>query len=180
MPFVNRWGPEDVTRVRIAHDPHIGRVGVFHDDDPDGAPDFTRQNPGRQRQCMAGGLCQVCAHPVPWSRRFLVASAETLEIVEVAGVPTAVTFEPWLCGRCADFALRYCPALIRRTRTDRLTLIPVTSRRQAVMVAAVASLDGPLREESLRVLPTLTVKVGLPGVFTVDRVTSAITVEAGD
>jgi hypothetical protein len=166
VPYVNLWGEEDPARLRIAHDPHVGRPGVFLDDADQTVPDFTRQHMGRQRECMAAGLCQVCGRPVPWSRRFLVVAPMSTERIELGGrkdVP--VVYEPWLDERCAQFATTRCPALIRRREDEDFHLVPATSRRQVVLVVSTGWLEGPLEAQSRRVKPAMWVKAALPGLL---------------
>lgn len=106
VPYINQWGAEDDPgRWRIAHDRHVNGPALFFDDDPDGEPDFTRQNMARQRECMVEGMCQVCARAVPWSRRWLVVADVTTNNISALGQDIAVIHEPWLCERCAGFAL---------------------------------------------------------------------------
>lgn len=125
VPYVNLWGEETPDRIHVAHDPNVGQRAAFLDDADAEVPDFTRQNMGRQRRCMALGLCQVCERPVPWSRRNVVISGVSVEWVPVAGQIRPVIFEPWLDDRCAEIATRWCPALIRRHHGDDLTVLPV-------------------------------------------------------
>lgn len=148
MPYVNLWGPEETGRFRLAHDPHVGRRAVFLDDADELVPDFTRQNMGRQRRCMAEGLCQVCGRPVPWSRRFLVLAPLSVEWVEVGGRERPVIHEPWLDERCAAIATGWCPALIRRRRDEELHTVPVRSKLDVELVLSVGRVDGPLAAET--------------------------------
>lgn len=151
VPYVNRWGPEDTgARLTVAHCRYAGQPAVFLDDSAETVPDFTRQNMGRQRQCMAGGLCQVCARPVPWSRRNLVIAPNSVEWVEVDGVrgEVPVVFEPWLDDRCAEIATRWCPALIRRSREEQLEVVPVRSPRDVQLVVSTGWIEGPLEEQT--------------------------------
>ena len=163
VPTINTWGHEsDVTRWRIAHDSHVGRPGVYFDDDPDAPPDFTHQNPGRQREAVLDGRCQVCWRDVPWSRRRLVIADLSVSWIDLPAAPgrqVPVVTEPWLCERCATFAVRVCPALIRRTRDEHLTVVEVTSRRDVEIVISHGWIEGPLEEESRRVQPAMWVKI---------------------
>lgn len=146
VPYVNRWGPEVADRMSVAYCRYADGDAIFLDDAGEEVPDFTHQNMGRQRECMAGGLCQVCARPVPWSRRNLVIAPDSVEWVRVAGrvgeVP--VVFEPWLDDRCAQIALQWCPALIRRRRGEQLDLVQVRSPRDAQLVVSTGWVDGHL------------------------------------
>jgi len=160
VPYVNLWGVEDVTRIRMGFDRHIAGPALFLDDEAETVPDFTKQHMARQRECMIAGLCQVCARPVPWSRRFLIVTGFTVQAIAVPELGEVVSIhEPWLCERCARFASQKCPALIRRTHEDDLQLIPVTSKRDVRMVASIGYVDGPLSEETQRVKPVMWVKV---------------------
>jgi hypothetical protein len=141
VPYINRWGPERPDAIRVAYDRHVGRPAVFADDTSDTEPDFTRQHMGRQRECMAAGLCQVCARPVPWSRRNLVVAPLSVEWVTLGGLRLPVVFEPWLDDRCAEIATKWCPALIRRRRDEQLIVHPVRSKRDAEQIASVGALD---------------------------------------
>lgn len=144
VPFINTWGPETAETTRVAHDPLVGGQATFIDDHGD-VPDFTRQSPQRQRQCMVEGLCQVCGKPVPWSRRNLVVADLAVEWVYVNELrrEVPVVMEPWLCNRCCDIAVNWCPALIRRERTDNLHVVPVRSQREAQMIVSVGAVSLP-------------------------------------
>lgn len=148
VPYVNRWGAEDVDRLSVGFDHHICQRAVFLDDSTQAVPDFTAQNMQRQRECWVRGLCQVCGRPVPWSRRYLVVADMSVDRIELRGRIVPVVFEPWLDERCATFALGQCPALIRRTRAERLTLVPVTSARQVRLTCSQGWVDGPLEAET--------------------------------
>jgi hypothetical protein len=164
VPYVNLWGDEDVTRISIRYDQHVRAPGVFLDDTHEIVPDFTRQNIQRQRQCMAAGLCQVCARPVPWSRRTVVLAALSVEWIDFAGRQVPVVNEPWLCRRCADFAVTHCPALIRRRRDEQLQIIPVRREKDCQLVVSRGYVDGPLEVESRRVQPAMWAKLLLTAV----------------
>jgi hypothetical protein len=162
VPWINLWGPEgDTERLSIRHDRHVGRPAVFYDDAGQTVPDFTRQHMARQREAMVTGLCQVCGRLVPSSRRFLVFADLSTDLVHVEGVgDVPVVTEPWLDERCARFAVTACPALIRRSRGDRLRLYQVRAR-DVTLILSVGSVDGPLEAESLRVMPVLWVKAAV-------------------
>lgn len=167
VPHINLWGPEDPARYSIEHDPAVGGLAIFLRDDDQTVPDFTRQNMHRQRQCMVEGLCQVCARPVPWSRRFLVISSISAgDPVHVEGLGRVVTVtEPWLDQRCASYALSHCPALLRRRRVTQprdLYVIRVTSKRDVVLVVSRGWVEGPLEAESRRIQPYMWAKLHLP------------------
>jgi hypothetical protein len=164
VPFINRWGAESTDRLSIEHDPNVGQLAIFDYDNHEPEPDFLHQNMQRQRKCMTLGWCQVCARPMPWSRRFLVVSSMSVEQVQVAGRPVAVVTEPWLDERCAEFALRICPGLIRRRTAHGLTLVPVTSKREVQLVVSNGWVEGHLEEESKRIQPAMWAKVALIGV----------------
>lgn len=161
MPYVNRWGPEDTDRMHLAHCRHARRRAVFVDDTAETVPDFTRQNMGRQRECMDEGLCQVCARPVPWSRRNLVIAPLSVEWVTVEGRQVPVVFEPWLDDRCAEIATRWCPALIRRRRDEELTVVPVRSRREVQLVVSTGWVEGHLEAETRANHAAMWIKVAL-------------------
>jgi hypothetical protein len=171
VPYINQWGGEDATRYRIALDRHVRGPALFLDDDQDGEPDFTHQNMARQRECMVAGLCQVCARSVPWSRRWLVVADVTTNNVRAIGQDIAVIHEPWLCQRCAAFAVEHCPALIRRRRTERLLLVPVTRRGVIRLFVSTGFVDppAPCAQESHRLMPAMWVKAQLPGVHALGK-----------
>lgn len=163
VPYVNRWGPESTARLAIRHDPWCGMPGLFDDDQDEAVPDFKAQNMGRQREVVARGLCQVCARPVPWSRRFLVVSSISVEWVrvEALGRTVPVVTEPWLDERCAEFAMAKCPGLIRRDRDDDLRLVAVNRQRDAMLIVSSGWTQGHLEEKSRRVLPAMWAKIAL-------------------
>lgn len=148
VPYINLWGPEDLTRTAVRYDPHVGMDAVFLDDEGQTEPDFTRQHMGRQRECMTAGRCQVCARPVPWSRRYLVIADMSSEVIDLGGRPAWVLTEPWLDERCAHFALQHCPALIRRRRDEHLTLLPVTSKNGLALTVSTGWIEGPLEAQT--------------------------------
>jgi hypothetical protein len=164
VPWVNLWGPEETSRLEIRYDRYAGRPGVFIDDTRQPIPDFTRQHMGRQREAMAGGRCQVCGRLLHRWPRYLVISDMSVQMVEVPGrgqVPLVT--EPWLCRRCADFAVETCPALIRRSRTEQLRVLTVPAPTSVRMVVTTGWIDGPLEAESCRVQPALWVKALVDG-----------------
>ncbi len=143
VPFVNAWGAETPERTRVEPDPRAaGRLALFHDDHGD-EPDFPRQNPGRQRECMVDGLCQVCGKFAPWSRRNLVLAPISVEWSYVDNLRRwlPVIFEPWLCDRCCEIAVGWCPALIRRRREEQLQVVPVRSPREVVPILSLGRVD---------------------------------------
>lgn len=164
VPYINAWGDESPERMRIDFDRRVGMRAAFYDDHGD-VPDFTRQAVQRQRECMVDGLCQVCARPVPWSRRFLVVAAMSVDMVQVDGVGlVAAVSEPWLDERCALIATRWCPDLIRRRRGERLQLIRVRSAGQVQLTTGTGWIEGPLEEETKRDPVAMYVRAILVGV----------------
>jgi hypothetical protein len=164
VPYVNRWGlEEDLTRVYLDHDRNVGRPGVFYRDDDLDVPNFTAQNMGRQRECMMQGLCQVCGKFIPWNRRFLVVAALSVERIKLGLRRVPVVTEPWLDEQCCEFAVKMCPALIRRSREEQLTVLPITSKRDVQAITSTGWIDGPYEEESRRVQPAMWVKLALTG-----------------
>jgi hypothetical protein len=166
VPWINRWvapgaGGEMVPeRVRIRHDRWVGGPGLFEVERPGDVPDFTRQDMGRQRESTIEGRCQVCARPVPWSRRFLVVADIATQVVDIDGVGEALVLtEPWLDRVCAPFAIEHCPALIRRHRDEHLSLLAVTSQDQVGLTVSRGWVEGPLEAESKRVQPAMWAKV---------------------
>lgn len=162
VPYVNRWGPERVESLSLRQDPHVRALGVFCDDTDQDVPDFTAQNMQRQRECMMRGLCQVCARAVPWTARYLVIASLSVERITMDGQESLVVTEPWLCGACAVFAVRTCPALIRRRRDEHLQVIRVP-QGDVTLVRSVGYVDGPLEVESRRLQPTMWVKAIVSG-----------------
>lgn len=163
VPYVNAWGLQDPARIRIGFDHHARRPGLFEDDDDhDGGPDFTRQNMQRQRECVLAGLCQVCARPVPWSRRRLVIAALSVQTIHLQGRAVPVVTEPWLCPRCAQFAVATCPALIRRSRGEQLVVVEVASATAVRIVLSTGWVEGsPCAAESLHTQPVMWAKIAL-------------------
>lgn len=143
VPYINAWGAETPESYRIAHDRLVGGPAMFRDDVGD-EPDFTRQNPQRQRECMVAGLCQVCGKRVPWSRRNLVISDLSVKWHWVGELrrEVPVVAEPWLCDRCCTIAVGWCPALIRRTRDEHLEVVKVRAEREAQLIVSNGVVDG--------------------------------------
>ena len=164
MPYVNRWGSEKGELLTIRHDPHVGGPAIFCDDEHETEPDFKAQNMQRQRECVAAGLCQVCARPIPWSRRFLVISGMSVEWVHVQtlGRTVPVVTEPWLDERCARFAMERCPGLIRRARKAELTLVPIRRQKDTQLVVSRGWVEGELEEASRELEPAMWCKIALP------------------
>jgi hypothetical protein len=159
VPWVNAWGTEVVERMAVRRDPWCARDAMYEDDEAETVPDFTRQSMQRQRESMLRGMCQVCARPVPWSRRWLVVTDVSVQPIRLDGRTVPVITEPWLCERCKDIAVSWCPALIRRTRADRLTAVPITSKRQVELVLSFGWLDGQPQTKVNN--PVMWVKVAL-------------------
>lgn len=163
VPYINHWGPERLDRMSIRPDVTVRMNAVFWDDEGETEPDFTQQNIQRQRECMAYGLCQVCARQVPWSRRFLVVSSISVETIEVEGLGERVSLtEPWLDEECARVAIEHCPGLIRRHRDEDLQVAKITSARQVQMVASTGWLDGPLEAQTRADPVAMWIKLLLP------------------
>lgn len=162
VPFVNRWGPEDVSRIAIRDDTTVRGLAVYFDDDDQQVPDFTAQSPQRQRWSMFHGLCQVCGREVPWPRRYLVLSSISVDQIEVEGQQRVALTEPWLDAQCAQLAIEHCPGLIRRRRDEDLSLISVESPRDYELAVSRGWVEGALEDESRRVSPAMWVKVLLP------------------
>jgi hypothetical protein len=163
VPYINLWGVEDPARFSVRHDPHVLAQAVFLDDAGETEPDFKRQNVGRQRECMAAGLCQVCARTVPWSRRNLVLAPESVKWVSLhqGGPELPVVVEPWLDDRCADIAVNWCPALIRRRRDEELTIVKVRSRREVELVVSYGWAEGHLETQTKAGSVAMWLKVAL-------------------
>lgn len=129
VPIVNCWTEEaedwrwymDVDR-NLPPD-CVSRYGIFTQGEP-GVGDalLAKQCPQRQRKIMIRGLCQVCGVELK-NRRYLAISTRStvhpIEVDEISG-PKPATAEPPLCKRCAAFAVKVCPGLIRRRREDDL------------------------------------------------------------
>jgi hypothetical protein len=144
VPWVNAWGAESAAAARVAPDQLVdGELAMFHDDYGD-VPDFTRQSPQRQRRAMIEGLCQVCGKPVPWSRRNLVVADLAVDWVWAAESrrEVATVTEPWLCDRCCEIAVHWCPALIRRRRGDVMRVVPVRAMREVRLMVSMGRVDG--------------------------------------
>jgi hypothetical protein len=161
VPYVNAWGADDASRYTVQWDPHVQLPAVFVADHGD-VPDFTRQNPQRERECMVRGLCQVCARPVPWSRRLVpVSGGVSVEFIDLGGTRLPVVMEPWLDERCAMIAQRWCPALIRRKRDEDLLMHRVRSRRDVELVVSVGWVEGVLAGATKARPPAMWAKVAL-------------------
>lgn len=147
VPYINLWGEQSTTNSTVRYDRYVHGDALFVADEGD-TPNFLKQSPQRQRECMVAGLCQVCHRPVPWSRRNLVVSDVSVEVIKFQGRELEVVTEPWLDDRCAYIATALCPALIRRTREDRMALVRVTSQRDVVAVTSTGWIEGPLEEQT--------------------------------
>jgi hypothetical protein len=160
VPYVNRWGlEENVDSLSLAYDPHVRMLAVFQDDSKEVIPDFTAQNMQRQRECIMRELCQVCARPVPYSRRCVAISSVSVETVFVDGADRAVIFEPWLCTRCAMFAVDRCPALIRRQHDEDLTIFPIKRASDFRITVSQGWIEGPFEQQSRETSPAMWAKI---------------------
>lgn len=141
VPYINRWGPET---AQVRYDRVVHQPGLFHVDDRAAAPDFTRQAPQRQRQCVIGGLCQVCARPLPWPDRRLVIATSTVHLLSSPGPLQGATavHEPWLCPPCTELATTRCPELIRRRRDEALTVLDDLSEDSTEVTVSTGTVDG--------------------------------------
>lgn len=159
VPFVNAWGKEDdVSLYAVRPDATVRMEAVFRDDEAATVPDFLKQSPQRQRWCVGHGWCQVCGRTVPWSRRFLVLSSISLQVIEAAGREYLAVTEPWLCEMDARLAMERCPGLIRRQRDDDLTLVQV-ARRDCSLAISRGWIEGPLEEYTKRTGPAMWLKI---------------------
>lgn len=161
VPYVNRWGlDENDALLSIEHDPNVKMPAVFYDDSREVEPNFTAQNMQRQRECTIQGLCQICKRPVPYSRRTLIVSSISVETVHVDGRgECAVVTEPWLCGRCALFAVDRCPALIRRKNDVDLTIFSIRRPSDFQITVSVGWVEGPLEAQSRETPPAMWAKI---------------------
>lgn len=142
-PYINRRGVgESDEDWSIRYDRHVGQIAAYMADRPSAAPDFTHQCIQRQRECVLRGLCQVCTAVLDWPDRRLVVSAVSTETVEVEGRWVTVVTEPWLCPDCARFAVDTCPALIRRSRGEDLTVVSVSSSAACRIVLSSGWIEG--------------------------------------
>lgn len=161
VPYVNRWGlDENDALLSLEHDPNVGRLAVFYDDSQETEPNFRAQNMQRQRECTMKGLCQVCRRPVPFSRRTLIVSSISVETVHVEGRgDCAVVTEPWLCSRCALFAVDRCPALIRRRHDEDLTIFSIRRPSDYQITVSLGWVEGPLEAQSRETPPAMWAKI---------------------
>jgi hypothetical protein len=146
VPYVNIWSgemPED--RWIITYDVGVGRPGIAvpRGCRGVGVPDFTRAAPDRQRECMTRKRCQICRRSgAEW---VVLSDKVSTRTIEIAGKATLTFTEPWLCKPCADFAVRGCPELLRRTRDEDLMLVrPV----DFTLGWSSGWMEGPLEEET--------------------------------
>lgn len=170
VPYINIWSGEmPETEWVMRYDPVVQAIAVQAPAgrQGQGEPNFTKQEPKRQRRCAARRLCQVCAQPAGPAALLALGSLSCSSVeVEELGTCTVVS-EPWLCPPCAQFALAVCPGLIRRQRDEDLVL--VRPRRTATIVSR-AWIEGPLARESKRVQPVLWAKLAMAGYDVVERV----------
>jgi hypothetical protein len=82
-----------------------------------------------------------------WAR-FASPTRVPCETIDFAGKPRVAIFEPWLDERCAEIAISWCPALIRRTREEQLTVHPIKSRKEVRLLASNGWVEGPLEAET--------------------------------
>jgi hypothetical protein len=145
VPYVNVWGSHEAPeRWSIRFDRTARDVCAFLADDRSEGPDFTRQSPQRQREVMIRRLCQVCARRLEVDELHLVlspVSMQTAAVPELGGRVPLVS-EPWLCAECANFAVRVCPALIRRRRDEELTVLPMAGVAHSLVLSR-GWIDGP-------------------------------------
>lgn len=121
VPHVNAWTSEtDETAVTLGA--WHGYPAFCAPESPGtGAADFTRQHMNRQRDIAGAGECQVCR--TLRAPLLIVAPGISGAVAEVSGTVMALFSEPFICHRCATFALEHCPGLIRRRRDEQLQVI---------------------------------------------------------
>lgn len=121
VPHVNAWTSEtDETAVRLGA--WHGYPAFTAPSSPgEGRADFTRQHMNRQRDIAYARECQVCR--TLNAPLLIVAPGISGQIATVAGTVMALFSEPFICHRCASFALEHCPGLIRRRRDEQLQVI---------------------------------------------------------
>lgn len=146
VPYVNAWGPEKEELLFIQHDIHVNHRAVFREEEPHAEPDFTRQDMGRQRRCIALGLCQVCGEDTGWPKLAIVGVDQRKAIMGDA--VWLMIGEPFLCPPCAEFALTACPALIRRRLASEVSLVIVDGQHQFTRDLSTGYVDGPLEAET--------------------------------
>lgn len=110
VPYVAMWEGEEIQH--IAHDKNINAKALFSSPRrPDGDAMLGFMEVSRQREVVALGLCQVCRKRLDPRDRFVVGLLES-------HADGTMIREPWTCTRCLVFALRVCPGLIRKQRSD--------------------------------------------------------------
>lgn len=164
VPYVNRWGEIADDRVGVETDRHVSKAAaVFLYDEGQQEPSFVHMSPQRQRECMARGLCQICARQVPWSRRFLVVTGHNVDNVLMNRVVTPSVNDPWVDERCAVWARDNCPELLRVPEGASIELVPITSKRQVQFSVYRGYADGPLEGVDQAIQPILWVQAGMLG-----------------
>jgi hypothetical protein len=158
VPYVNIWSgelPEETWRM--TYDTGLKMLGIAMPVAKRGVgePDFTRQAPDRQRECMIRRRCQIC-HVGTQCEWLVVSNSVGSRTIMYEGKKTLVLTEPWMCKPCADYAISTCPALIRRRRDDDLILCKPIRYRLGYSQGWV---EGPLQERSQREMPAMWAEV---------------------
>jgi hypothetical protein len=153
VPYINIWSGEMPEETwRITHDTALNMPGIAVPVAKRGIgePDFTRQAPDRQRECMLRQWCQICTTPrAEW---LVVSNSVGTRTITYKGAHRLVLTEPWMCKPCADFAIATCPALIRRRHDDDLMLCrPIRFQ----FGFSQGWIEGPLEAQSQREMPAM-------------------------
>lgn len=155
VPMINCWSSEQDRRGElrpvIRFDPLIDAEALFSRGNPGrGRADFTHMHPARQRRAMVLRRCQVCNYPVDGDGWLPIGPGIETDMVGLP--PHAVGLvEPWLCGQCADYAGRHCPALIRRRRGESLEMLRARpGDRRLQLAVSEAWIEGRLEARTKR------------------------------
>lgn len=125
-PYVNAWTSEqDEADLTIVPGPTPGTVAVHQPERVGhGHVDFKAQNLTRARKTVLSGWCQVCR--APKARTLIVGPGLSGEVIQIGQVRYVAFTEPWICERCALFAMTHCPGLIRRKHDEIVHTINTT------------------------------------------------------
>lgn len=110
IPYAASWSSERQD-AEVRYEPLVGGLALFQGGrQGEGVPDLGKLHSGRQRECVARLLCQVCHRPLK-GKGIMVPDA-TERHVTGHGKAVLVT-EPLVCPPCFLVAKRHCVGMRR-------------------------------------------------------------------
>lgn len=124
ITYTVAWSSEQGSVVR--RDPVVGRDAIFAAEgrQGEGTPKLAIVDTARQRRATVLGLCQVCGRKVPGRQRppwrqhpRWLADLHKGQGWRIGFRTVPLIIDGWTCEPCLTYALRVCPALVRKDWT---------------------------------------------------------------